>query len=418
MKKITNFTEANEVLATYVATDMAGAYKLERMRQLMHLLDNPQDKIKVIHVAGTSGKTSTVYYSAALLGASGKKVGFSISPHVSEVNERLQVDNLPLSEEEFCNVLSDFLDLIEGFKLKPTYFELLIALAYWEFARRKVDYAVIEVGLGGLLDGTNVINRQDKICIITDIGLDHVNILGDNLIDIAKQKAGIIHPGNNVFAYSQDEAVNDVFKQTCLEKGADMHLLLQKENSDLSFLPLFQQRNIGLAAEAVNFALKRDFNASLSKKDLLKAAEVVIPARMEIYEKNDKIIIFDGAHNYQKIGALADSIKEKYPKETVAALVSFSEGRGYRLEGSLKALRKITGDVIFTSFTLHQDLPHGSVDPKELAKMSERENFESITTEENASKAFEVLLGRREKILLICGSFFMMNELRPLAEKL
>lgn len=414
MKPVNNFKEADDFLASYVGGNMVGAYKLERMYKLMDYLDNPQDKIRVIHVAGTSGKTSTVYYTAALLTASGKKVGFSVSPHVSEVNERLQIDNKPLDEADFCRVLNEFRERIKGFSDKPTYFEFLVALAYWEFARRKVDYAVMEVGLGGLLDATNVVNRKDKMCIITDIGLDHVNILGDNLKDIARQKAGIIHPENYVFTYSQSEEVNKVFKNACEDQGAHLDQISEKTDKDLAYLPLFQQRNIGLAIEAVNFALQRDYKSGLSQSDILKAAKITIPARMETYEKNGKLIIFDGAHNYQKLEALEKSLKAKYPKSTIAALVSFSDGRGFRLEGSLKALREITGKVIFTSFAHHQDLPHGSVNPDALAEMAKKNDFDSIKTENDLVKAFNMLLGEPEDVLLVCGSFFMMNELRKL----
>lgn len=417
MKEVTSFKQANDILAGYVSAHMVGAYKLERIKKLMNFLGNPQDKLRVIHVAGTSGKTSTVYYCAGLLAASGKKVGFSVSPHVSEVNERLQIGNMPLGEKEFCSVLSEFLNLVEGFNDKPTYFELLVAMAYWEFARRKVDYAVMEVGLGGLLDGTNVVSRQDKICVITDIGLDHINILGDNIKDIASQKAGIIQPGNQAFAYSQEHEVNEVLDDKCSEVGAHLKLIPEQTEDYLSFLPLFQQRNITLAINVVNYALGRDFGSELNKKEILKAASVKIPARMEVYEKKGKIIIFDGAHNYQKLGALGKSLKKKYPGLSIVALVSFADGRGYRLEGSLKALRNITGKVVFTSFKHYQDLPHGSVDPDYLAKLA-KDTFDDVKSEKNAVKAFNSLLGEPEQILLVCGSFFMMNELRPLAQKL
>ncbi|MCA9326649.1 hypothetical protein KC976_03555, partial [Candidatus Saccharibacteria bacterium] len=191
---LTTFADAQKVLRTYYANAQT-KYTLDNMCALMDHIGSPQEKIRVVHVAGTSGKTSTSYYAAALLRAAGLQVGLSVSPHVDQINERLQINGQPLSEAEFCQVLTEFLNAIKDAPVKPSYFELLTAMAFWEYARRGVDAAVMEVGLGGLLDATNVISRRDKICLITDIGLDHTEILGDTLVEIAQQKAGIIQPG-------------------------------------------------------------------------------------------------------------------------------------------------------------------------------------------------------------------------------
>lgn len=146
---IENFAEARKVLSAFVPTGKPAPYTLNRMFRLMKLLGDPQENYHVIHVAGTSGKTSTSYYLAALLAKSDKKVGLTVSPHVDEVNERLQINLKPLSEKDYTKALSEFLEIIHKARINPTYFELLIAFAFWEFARQKVDYAVVEVGLGG-----------------------------------------------------------------------------------------------------------------------------------------------------------------------------------------------------------------------------------------------------------------------------
>ena len=183
MPQIHTLAEANLALRPFYDYSRT-AYTLDVMKALMEHLGNPQNQLRVLHVAGTSGKTSTAYYCAALLKEAGKKVGLSVSPHVDTVNERLQINGQPMPEAEFCKVLSEFLDVVAESGIKPSYFELLVAMTYWEFARQKVDYAVIEVGLGGLRDGTNVIERADKVCLITDIGLDHTEILGHTLTKI------------------------------------------------------------------------------------------------------------------------------------------------------------------------------------------------------------------------------------------
>jgi dihydrofolate synthase / folylpolyglutamate synthase len=413
------FAEANDILAGFIPNQDNGVYSTDRIRMFMDYLGNPQDKLRVIHVAGTSGKTSTSYYVASLLLATGKKIGLTVSPHVDQVSDRLQIDLVPLLEAKFCEVLTEFLGVVERSGFELTYFELLVALAYWEFERQKVDYAVVEVGLGGLLDGTNVVSRADKICIITDIGLDHITTLGDTLVKIAAQKAGIIQENNVVFAYAQSAEVTNVFIGSAKAKNAELYLLEQKALSqDLLFLPLFQRRNFGLALEAANYALKRDYGNSINHEAQLKAATVLIPARMETFQFEDKIIILDGAHNAQKLHALISSIKAKYPNQSIAALVSFVGGRSYRLESSFDELTLLSDNLILTAFSGHQDLPHNAVKPEALAKLASSRGFSSLVVEVDPTLAFRKLLERPEKILVVTGSFFIMNEVRPLAKAL
>jgi dihydrofolate synthase/folylpolyglutamate synthase len=172
MLRIETFSEASKLLAKFIPPDRPTSYTLDRMEQLMDYLGNPQNRLSVIHIAGTSGKTSTSYYIAALLHATGKTVGLSVSPHIDTIAERAQIDLRPLEESDYCEQLGIFLELIEKSGIQPSYFEVLVAFMYWLFDRRGVDYAVVEVGLGGLLDGTNVVDRSDKVCVITDIGFD------------------------------------------------------------------------------------------------------------------------------------------------------------------------------------------------------------------------------------------------------
>jgi dihydrofolate synthase/folylpolyglutamate synthase len=419
MTELKTFAEANKILASFIPTQDTGSYSTDRIRKFMEYLGNPQDKSRVIHVAGTSGKTSTCYYVASLLVATGKRVGLTVSPHVDQVSDRLQIDLVPLAEAEFCQTLSEFLVIVDKSGFKLSYFELLVALAYWEFERQKVDYAVIEVGLGGLLDGTNVVSRADKICVITDIGLDHITTLGDTLEKIAVQKAGIIQNSNVGFAYSQSPEVNKVFMDIAKAKHAKLNILDQHPLPDnFLFLPLFQQRNFGLALQAANYALSRDYDSIISPEEQLRAARVLIPARMEIFTSDDKTIILDGAHNAQKLHALIGSIKAKYPDQAVTALVSFVGGRSYRLESSLDEIATLCNNLILTAFSDHQDLPHNAVKPQVLAEMASPKGFASLYVEADPVLAFKKLLDRPEKILVVTGSFFIMNEVRPLAKAL
>jgi dihydrofolate synthase/folylpolyglutamate synthase len=416
---VSNFQEARQALNAFVPREwsMHQPYTLQRMIELMNYLDNPQNKLKIVHVAGTSGKTSTAYYIASLLNETGIRVGLTVSPHVTEINERLQIGVVPLKEKEYCSELSKFLDLLTKTGIKPTYFELLVAFAYWEFARQEVDYAVIEVGLGGLLDGTNVVDRKDKVCVITDIGLDHTRVLGSTLPAIAKQKAGIITNKNVVFVHGQDESVMEVIQIIVKQKAAKLFVVESAETiNGIGSLPTFQQRNFILASKVVEYIVRRDSLHALQPQQIMHASQTLIPARMEIFYEGGKTIIIDGAHNAQKLGALAGAIKTQFPNKSVAALVSFVAGGEERLDGAIKELAGLTHKVIVTTFSGEQDTPKHSVDPAEVLAACKAQGI-SATLIENPVLALAALQAQDESILLVTGSFFLLNHIRPLMLK-
>ncbi|HEX7368287.1 MAG TPA: hypothetical protein VF261_01370 [Candidatus Saccharimonadales bacterium] len=412
---IRDFAEANRRLAVFY-DNARTEYTLDNMLRLMDYLGSPQEKLKVLHIAGTSGKTSTAYYAAALLSAAGHETGLTVSPHVDEINERVQLNMVPLAEDEFCAELSEFLELIDRAPVKPSWFELMVAFVYWYFAKAEVEYAVVEVGLGGLKDGTNVVRRADKVCIITDIGLDHTQILGDTLPKIAAQKAGIIHPGNEVFVYRQADEIMDVFAQTASEQHA--HLRIEEFDGPVegSDLPVFQQRNFHLAEQAVAYILQRDGQPALTDNQSHAAAHTYIPARMEITQLDDKTIVVDGAHNAQKLGVLIDSLHAKYPRTEFAALVAFVESDEQRLGGAITALTSLTDTFIVTSFVTAKDYIKHSVDP---AVIAQRLRGKGVSAEviQDAKAAFEHLLAQPQPVLVITGSFYLLNHIRLLIKE-
>jgi len=416
MRDMTTFTEVHAALAPYVQQTPSAkqAYDLNTITKLLKFLGDPQDSFRTIHVAGTSGKTSTSYYIAAALKEVGFKVGLTISPHIDEVNERVQLNLVPLPETEFAKELSMFLELINGASVKPTYFELLVAFAFWEFAKQQVDYAVVEVGLGGLLDGTNTVSRPDKICVITDIGLDHTDVLGDTIPEIAAQKAGIIHPGNDVFMYEQGPEVMAVIRKVCNEKQARLHVALPSPEITGVHLPLFQQRNLGLAAQTVDFVLERDNRPKLTKGQIHQAAQTLIPGRMEVHEIAGKTVVIDGAHNAQKMTTLVSSLQAAYPGQRVAALVTFVDGPEERWQGGLTALLPIVNKLIITSFATSQDMAKHSVELSKLQNFCKSlQSSEPIVLPEPLN-AFRELLTSSESLLLVAGSFYLLSSIRPL----
>lgn len=419
MPKIRNFSDVHTILKKYVpsARSMRRAYTLERITQLMEALGNPQENYRVIHVAGTSGKTSTCYYIAALLGQTGKKIGMTVSPHIDEVNERLQINLTPLPEKQYCQALNEFISILNKLSIKPTYFELLVAFAYWEFARQKVDYAVVEVGLGGLLDGTNVVNRSDKVCVITDIGLDHTNFLGTNTTAITAQKTGIIKKGNAVFSYAQPDKVMDVLRKRSDKYQAKLYEIKPQTTKITVDLPLFQQRNWQLAKEAADYVVERDGLPRLTYLQLEISTKTLIPARMEVIKISGKTLIMDGSHNDQKMKVLVGSIEASFPSQKAAILISLVAGRNRPPRKVFKQLSKIASSVILTSFSMEQDLHQFPIKPEKLADVCAGLGIEKIIVIQNPVMAFDELLKQPEPLLLVTGSFYLLNHIRPLISR-
>lgn len=368
-----------------------------------------------MHVAGTSGKTSTSYFITSLLAQSGSKVGLTVSPYITQINERVQINLVPLPEEKFCRDLSEFLKLVEKSGVKPTYFELLIAFAFWVFEREKVDYAVIEVGLGGLLDATNIIERTDKVCVITDIGMDHMEILGSTLAEIAAQKAGIITRKNKVFCYDQSNEVTQQFRRAAKEKEADLILL----KSDYAYLtntnmPNFQKRNATLALKVMEYITTRNHLSRLSEAEIREAIGVVVPARMEKVQHAGKTIFLDGSHNEQKTKALVDSFQELYPNQKTAILIGIMEDRHEHVKSVLEQLIRVADSIIVTSFEVGKNYPRASLDPEIIVELCQSLGFKNARAINDPKQAFEKFIQLPNNPLIVTGSFYMQNSIRPL----
>jgi len=417
MVEVTNFEEAHAALRRFYGKHATGPYTLDRMFELLAAVGNPQDKLRAIHVAGTSGKTSTAYFIASLLRETGAKVGLTVSPHVDEANERVQINLQPLPEAEFCSALSEFLNLVEASDILPSYFEAMVAFAYWEFARQEVDYAVVEVGLGGLLDGTNTITRADKVCVITDIGLDHTELLGDTVEKIAAQKAGIIQLENDVFMHEQAPGIMAVVQGVCDQKTARLHIAETNSSAETYGLPQFQIRNFALASTVVSFVNAREGNPPLDPKQVKDAARVYIPARMEVLRMEDKTLIIDGAHNAQKLETLFSSIRAKFADQPIAVLAGFVEGDRTRLAGALDVITDYANHLIVTSFYSEKDFPRQSVALEDIVSYCQQRNWQSVEPIESPADALAALRNRPEPLLVVCGSFYLLNHIRPLLQE-
>lgn len=297
---------------------------LSRMRELLGKLQNPQNKLEFIHIAGTNGKGSTAAMIASILSSAGYQTGLFTSPFINYFNERIAINGSPISDEELAEITSYVRPFADEMEDPPTEFELITAVGMEYFCRKKCDIVILEVGLGGSLDSTNVI-AVPKLAVITAIGLDHTRELGDNISSIAQAKAGIIKENGTVLAYGQNQEAEAVFAKVCKDKKARLYYpdyqALSLEASDWKghhfsyknlqglYLPLagiHQLSNVCVVLKAVE--LLRQSGMEISDRDISKGlAMVKWPGRLEILLKHP-LLILDGGHNPQGVEAAAKSL--------------------------------------------------------------------------------------------------------------
>ncbi len=392
--------EVEAYLATLIPRSRSFGDRLDHTKELLKKLGDPQNKLPAIHIAGTSGKGSTAYYCAALLKEAGYTVGLMVSPHVSKVSERAQVNGHPLSEIEYSSYITEFKTIIESFNEEVTYIEFLTCFAYWLFAKLKLDYMVIEVGLGGRLDSTNTITRKNTVRVITDIGLDHTEILGNTLDKIANEKAGIIHEGDVVCINRQNELIMNTIQAVAKKNKAQ--LIVVKPRSPLPYEPKgFQARNWQLALTAVAQRLLIDNHAKLTNSQLQGAAGIMIPGRFEVFKGDDETIVLDAAHNPQKVAALMNTIKNTYIYRPIVAVIAFGINKTTNVNESLDIIKNGANKVLYTEFTVEGD-----------------ENRKAIKFNDSIVDPWlaltEARLWARENhgIVLVTGSFYLISNVR------
>lgn len=332
------------------------AFGLARLRALLEALGRPQDRLRFVHITGTSGKTSTALFAAGLQRCvGGGPVGLHISPHMSSPRERLTVDGQPCSRAELTGLVEEVKPILDaeyrrGEHGMASYFEVLLALALHHFARRGVDVAVLEAGLGGRYDGSNVIGPPE-VCVITNIGLDHTHILGDTRADIARDKVGIVKPGAPLITAEQDPAILAIFEQACAEAGSKLEVLgrdfhVEARGSDpegcrfayrspsLNWREArvgapgdFQAANAALALRATELTAARSGRPELAPAALAGAlAALKPPGRFEVMRREPPVIL-DGAHNPEKMQGLVSSARRMFPELPFVAVVAATSGR-------------------------------------------------------------------------------------------
>lgn len=384
----------------------------ERTLRLASLVGSPERTLKTIHVAGTSGKTSTCYYMAAMLHAGGQKVGLTVSPHVDRLTERVQINGQPLDDDTFCRYFEEFYQMVESAEELPTYFELMIVFALWVFKKEKVDYAVLETGMGGLHDSTNIVSSEDKLCIITDIGMDHMHVLGTTIESIARQKAGIIWQHNHVIMYRQDPSVMAVVERWVSDHEASLDIASSDWTSLSSTLPEFQRRNWELAYQAYGWLANRDRLSALTEKQQQATRETYVPGRMEVIDVDGTTVILDGAHNEQKMSTFFDSFKKQFSGVRPVVLLALKQGK------EIKAIAPLIADqassVIVTEFHVSQDSPVVSMDADDIVREINAIRPNLAVAAPSLETAWQDAMEQETGHVLVIGSFYLLGEVRRL----
>lgn len=310
---------------------------LERTKALLETLRNPEKKLKFVHVAGTNGKGSTCACLASILKTAGYKTGLYISPYVSCFNERMQVNGEYISDEKLIALTEKIKPIADNMQDPPTEFEIVTALSMLFFLEMECEIVVLEVGMGGRLDSTNVIDTPE-LAVITLIGYDHVEYLGPTLKDIAGEKAGIIKPGGDVLIYKDRAEVQEVFKQkaeingcnlsvTDFSRISDERYLISEtiftfepyKNLSLGLIGTYQPKNAAVAITAAELLRKKGYG--ISDADIRNGiANVKWQGRFEVLSKHP-VFILDGAHNPQGAEATAQSLKMYFGEKKIVFVV-------------------------------------------------------------------------------------------------
>lgn len=444
---IKTFEEAQQFIYRHIDADpkkrFAGEFGLRRGAYLLKLIGDPQNHLKVVHIAGTSGKGSTAFYISQLLEAQGFKVSLTVSPHLVDIRERCQINNEPISKEDFVELLNEIIPMIEKMRVSefksPSYFEILMAMFFKFSVKKKVDYAVVETGLGGLYDATNTITRDDKICVLTKIGLDHTEILGDSLDEIAKQKAGIIQKGNYVISIQQEKQAETEISKKVLDENGVVEYIENNKNIfnlkiddskvlfDFKFMDsefnrvtlntpaLYQASNVGLALATLIYLSARD-GFKVDKSRIYKRLESVnFPGRMESYRMGNRTLIIDGAHNPQKMKSLCESLK-KISMGKAVFLIAFRAGKDYKK--MLEYIMPLASKIIITSYKMTtMDLAHSSEKPLDVMDYLQKAGFSNSEIVDDAGQALDRLIGSKGQKLVITGSLYLLSTIYPLIKK-
>ena len=396
-----NYDEAMEYIVT--ASRFGMNLGLDRIEKVLEFLGNPHKDTKFIHIGGTNGKGSTTAMISSVLREAGFKVGMYTSPYLEEFEERIQINGENIDKDDLAILMGDIKNAIDkvmelGYE-SPTQFEIITALMFYYFSKKKVDYAVLEVGLGGRLDATNVV--LPEVVVLTSISLDHMNILGNTIEEIAKEKCGIIKSGVPVISYPQEEAL-EVIKERCNELGCNLEVV---DTEDI--------RNIIIDHQVKNFlvALKtliklRNNGVNISNEAIKQGFKKVRwIGRMEVLNENPLVVI-DGAHNIDGIRNLRNSIDKYFNFKNITLILGVLGDK--QVDEMVEEITKGVDKVVIVE--PHSDRAEDIEDLYIKVKKYVKEVFKFKDYKEAYNKAYS--LTNDDDLLLICGSLYMVGDMR------
>ena len=430
-----NYSQAEDYLNRFINYEQIPGisfaqpgYSLAHVEELLKRMGDPQLAARTIHIAGTKGKGSVAAMIAQVLSSSDYKTGLYISPHLLNLRERISIDGTLISEDEFAAAVAEVKPSIESMKRDTgfrqlTYFEALTVLAFAYFKKKRVDYQVLEVGLGGRLDATNV--AWPIACIITSVSLDHTQILGNSLEEIAREQAGIIKPGCWVVLSPQPEEAGSVISDICNEKKAKVvqvgkDITWHKIGHDLSHqslviegrrhnyhvtIPLLGDFQLENAAAAVGaLEILASAGLAISAADIAKGlARVKWPGRFQILQQHPTVLV-DGAHNVASMKRLVSNIRAYFGHKRV--LLVFGTSCDKDIPGIINELVPLCPQVVITQAAHSRAAPPSTL-ATEFSKLGiEAEIAESIP------QALSRALFKADRADLVCvtGSLFVVGE--------
>lgn len=398
------FEEAVAYVHSLGETDMK--LGLERFTALCERLGNPQEKLRTIHVAGTNGKGSVTAMVSSILKHAGYKVGSYYSPFVYDIRERFQINSEMISKEDFTRLVNFIrphaVALAETEHGHPTEFEIKTAIAFLYFVEQGVDFAVLEVGLGGRLDATNIVNPL--VSVITNVSLDHMDRLGDTIAEIAGEKAGIIKRNVPLVTAAEGEAL-DVIRRACEERNSELRLV-HPLNGDLKLgmKGEFQQINAATAIKAVEILREKGINISEEavRTGLEKA---YLPGRLEVLREKPTLMI-DGAHNLDGAQKLIHALKEWFTYDKLILVMGMVSG--HSVEDVVGTLAPHADKFITTAPQSIRAASAASITEVAEKHCTDVEQVEPVS--EAVRRALEI--AGEDDLICVTGSFYTIGEAR------
>ena len=416
-------------------------FNLERMKRLNALLGNPQDRYPSIHITGTKGKGSTAAILASVLQSAGLKVGVYTSPHLVNIEERIRVNGLDIPKDRLAGLIervSAAVEFIRGVAPPPhpTFFEIFTTAAFCWFAQEEVDWAVVEVGLGGRLDSTNIVTP--RVSVVTHIGLDHTNILGDTVAEIATEKAGIIKQGVPVVTGPQEDSAERVLRGRAgsldspvwgvgrevefgrIERRAgapgsrfDVKTPYAAHTGlEVPLVGAHQAENAAVAVGVIDLLRSRGA-LDVSEAALVDGlARVEVAARIEVMSTSPLIVI-DGAHNPLSMHALVRAVRDHFEYRRLVLLYAMATDKD--IAGSLGIILPLADEVFFTVTNSPR-----AARPDLMGRIALSLGHERVTCEHSELEAFRRALAATGQgdMLLITGSRYLAGDLRPVIQQM